>query len=405
MKKGIFRYFILALLIVGVTEISSWLALIVLEKNRNLSYQPIRFHFTEKQQRKINQIIKNQGTTLMHSKGLGWTPKPNVNTSRSIRTNAQGIRGDQDYALKPSPDVIRIAALGESYTWGYKVPNRATWPAQLSQINPRFETLNFGVTAYGMDQALLRYKQDAKSYNPHIVLMGYMSRDIIRSVWVYPIFCVPESRILAKPRFIIQQNELGLLPNPLATLTDYNRLLKDPKGVLTQIGKNDYYFQTGYVVSPLDFLASVRFFKILRTEIKRQILTEKIYDKNYVYNPHSEAFLITVKILEEFSHEVQQNGSVPIVLLLPDNRDLARHRKHRGISYAPLRKYLKTQKIPHYDLLEAFDAYGKTYSIDELFHQYHYSPLAYRIVAQGIASHLQKKGLTEPIDSPGSSKP
>lgn len=75
------------------------------------------------------------------------------------------------------------------------------WTECLSRFTPQVEVLNFGVPAYSLDQALLRYEKEGKPFKPRIVLMGFMTNHIRRNVNVYRPFMNPGSIPAAKPRF------------------------------------------------------------------------------------------------------------------------------------------------------------------------------------------------------------
>ena len=104
----------------------------------------------------------------------------------TARTNHFGMRGHA-----PSENgigsMIRIAAMGDSVTFGWAVEEQESWPAVLeTQLNGapwdaaranHFEVLNFAVPGYNTAQeaALLRYK--ALEWKPQLVIVGYVLND------------------------------------------------------------------------------------------------------------------------------------------------------------------------------------------------------------------------------------
>jgi len=72
--------------------------------------------------------------------------------------NAAGVRGPE---LAPrEPGAFRILAMGGSTTWGHKVADDETWPAQLqARLRaaglPRAEVINGGVSGWGLQQVLI----------------------------------------------------------------------------------------------------------------------------------------------------------------------------------------------------------------------------------------------------------
>ena len=130
---------------------------------------------------------------------------------------------------------------------------------------------------------------------------------------------------LAKPRFVIRDGTLSLVPNPMQTLDDYNMLLSNPKSVLSEIGINDYYYNRHYTSNILDWSPTLRILKIVVQEGDKRISSDEDIIINGRYNEKSEAFRVTKKIFDEFYNAAIENGSVPIILLLPDKGDVIRY--------------------------------------------------------------------------------
>src|SRR5690348_16745610 len=100
---------------------------------------------------------------LAYDPDLGWAPRPGARSADGLqRVDAGGIRRDGETALAPPPGVLRVALFGDSFTFGDEVALGETWGAALERgIAARgieAEVLNFGVNAYGIDQAFLRWQ-------------------------------------------------------------------------------------------------------------------------------------------------------------------------------------------------------------------------------------------------------
>ena len=98
-----------------------------------------------------------------------------------VRLNSQGYRGKE---VGPKGDrVIRIACLGDSWTFGTSVNQDQTYPGRLqSELEEAFpgasfEVLNFGVLAYSSFQGLQALKRDVLPLNPNVVVIGYAMND------------------------------------------------------------------------------------------------------------------------------------------------------------------------------------------------------------------------------------
>jgi hypothetical protein len=136
---------------------------------------------------------------------LGWTVGPNrgggmySSSSEGIRSAAPNIR----YADRQPR--YRIATVGDSFTFALDVPFEASWPNRLEQqLGSTIQVLNFGVAAYGVDQAYLRYLRDVRPWHPDVVVLGFILPDLFRSLGVYSFvghhhWAFP----FAKPRLIV----------------------------------------------------------------------------------------------------------------------------------------------------------------------------------------------------------
>jgi hypothetical protein len=246
--------------------------------------------------------------------------------------------------------------------------------------------LNFGVGGYGLDQAYLRYLQDGVRYRPRIVLIGFMSEDILRSVSVFRPYYVGGTGLpMSKPRFALDAGRLVPIANPLQTLSQYRALLDAPERVLPRLGEHDYYYQTRYRAGPFDRLASVRLFKVARFDILDPF--HGIIARGGVYVRDSEAFAVTAATFDAFVGDVLRRGAVPVVVLLPHPGDIARQRRTGTRRYAPLIDHLQRRGYRYVDVLDWFEARARGVAVRDLAPT-HYSPLGNRLVAEAVWTYL-----------------
>jgi hypothetical protein len=190
---------------------------------------------------------------------LGWTIKQNgVSESGMFRANSQCIRANREYKPIPPSAVTRISSFGDSFTHGDEVGNEDTWQEQLSRLSSGLEVLNFGVNAYGLDQAFLRYSKYGVRFNSDIVLIGFLSENILRNLNVYRPFYLPNQSAVTKPYFALEGNGLRFHKNPFQQLSDYAGLREHPEEVLPKLGVDDYFFHARYKSNVFDFLPSFR---------------------------------------------------------------------------------------------------------------------------------------------------
>jgi hypothetical protein len=221
-----------------------------------------------------------------------------------------------------------------------------------------------------------------------------MSENIQRLLSTFRPFYNPRTGApFSKPRFILQNDQLVLVSNPLSKREDLEELVKDDRSVLKKLKAHDYYATRGYFRGPFDFLASVRIMKIAASWFLRGRGNEVM--KKGIYNTSCEAYHLTTKLIDEFYLLAESNSSLPIVLLFPNPNDLRMYIKNRKTSYSPLVEYLEKKGYRYIDLLEVFkDKINSKEKIKELVPS-HYSPEANKLIAQFIYSYLQANHLLE----------
>ena len=372
---------ILIILTYGIIELFSFGGLHFLSKFRHLDYEPVD-RISTKQRKIIKDLLEQKNKYVAYSSTLGWSIQKN-GTSELYRANGSAIRSDREYALTPPGGVRRVATFGDSFIHGDDVKNNETWQAVMESYDSSMEVLNFGVGAYGLDQAYMRYLEEGRQYQSHFVLIGFMTENIYRNVNTYRPFYDSKTQIpLAKPRFVDKDGDLYLVPNPLKRLDDYKRLLDYPSKVLAQIGANDYYYKRRYASNALDWSPTVRLVTLFMQRFNKQRPDERIITKGR-YNEKSEALKVTEKIFDNFYDAAIKNQSIPIIIMFPNNEDLIRYRKNRTKPYAILLSYFDSVGYRYIDIMSALE----TGDVRELIPG-HYSARANRLVAKYILNYI-----------------
>lgn len=117
-------------------------------------------------------------TFLVDDAELGWKLKPGYH-KKWIRINSLGFRG-KDIAFKKPEKTFRVAALGESSTFGYGDDAASPYPLQLEAILNKnkskncalhFEVINAGVEKYFSWQVMKHFKRDVLPLKPDAVIV------------------------------------------------------------------------------------------------------------------------------------------------------------------------------------------------------------------------------------------
>ena len=144
----------------------------------------------------------------------GWTLRPDLDAvpvfgDKRLSSTARGYRGRRDVPAAKPEGRVRVAALGDSFTFGEGVGDDDTWVHQLGVLHPALEPVNLGVHAYGHDQMLLALREEGPWLQPDLVLLGFVHIDLERNRTAFLDY--------AKPRFDLEGQSLVLHNVPVPT--------------------------------------------------------------------------------------------------------------------------------------------------------------------------------------------
>jgi hypothetical protein len=375
----------------AVVELICLGALWYLKKYKNLEYQPQAVEdLNDKHKGILAAQIADTSSYMVFDPDLGWTIRPNGRKGGFV-ANSKGLRATREYAAASAPGVLRIGAFGDSFTHGSGVPTGFTWEERLETFLPNLEVINFGIPGSDPGQALLRYRREGIQYNPQIVLIGMMSENIGRMVNTFRPFYFSRSGIpFSKPRFGVERSKLVLYENPIKTIDEYKLLLSDPQKILPRLGEHDFYYQRNNQRSRGDFLPSVRFAHIMRT----QYFNQPIF-RHGQYNPRSEAYEVSFRVLDEFYRESLAHGSLPIIVMFPERKDVKLRHNHNPVTYQPLIDDLRRRGYRLIDLADGFAKYDPDAEMAKK-NFLHYPKIGNEMSAEWVRDYLVQQGLTNP---------
>jgi hypothetical protein len=390
-KKVLFSLVLLAFLWL-VVELACLGGLWAFKRYKNLEYQPkIVEELADKHKDILAAQIGDTSSYLVFDADLGWTIRPNGDKP-PYKANSKGLRATREYSLTPPPGKVRVAAFGDSFTHASGVPTGFTWEERLEELEPGLEVINFGVPGSDPGQALLRYRREGSAYHPHLVLIGMMSENINRMVNTFRPFYFARSGLpFSKPRFAIEGGRLVLLENPIRSMAEYRELLREPEAWLPRLGEHDYFYRRHNRRSRFDFLPSVRFARI----VADQYFDQPILRPDGLYNTRSEAYQVTLRVLDQFYRETLANGSLPILVMYPRRKDIRLRHGGDKVTYQPLVDELRRRGYRVIDLGDGFQRYDpEGVMMKRSF--LHYPKGGNQMVAQWIRDELVRQGLTRP---------
>lgn len=306
--------------------------------------------------------------------------------------------------MTPGPGITRVSVFGDSFVYCTEVQDSDSWPAQIEQMFPDIEVLNYGVPAYGPDQAYLRFATEGAELSPHIVILGVSPVSLDRSVSVYRGFLLhgEDPRFSTKPRFILgEDGELQLRLNPLRALADAMRFITRP-GDIVELGQYDYWYEPAIFENPLyDYSTTARLAAHAWIMVNKRFLDPNRTlsgSRQYaVFNASSDAFRIVARLIEKFAAEARSNGAVPAVLILPDEHSLARTQRDKPGICSPLVEHCRNAGVRCWDLSEAFRAGGADRRIRDWFSGRHYSSSGNKIIASWLGRALRDTAAAESL--------
>ena len=119
--------------------------------------------------------------------GLDYEIKPAVHREVNgmvVETNSLGQR-DREPLADLGPDCVRIAAVGDSMTFGTKVSGHEAWPNALERMlvsgdggeSRCFDVVNLGVSGYSTHDEALVVRHKALEPAPRLLILGYYLND------------------------------------------------------------------------------------------------------------------------------------------------------------------------------------------------------------------------------------
>jgi hypothetical protein len=316
---------------------------------------------------------------------LGW-PAPSTRGHGEVDTSgSRVVPAFPDAATKSC-----VAIFGDSFTWGDEVsPEDAYGNVLARALGCR--VANFGVGGYGTDQALLRYEQVKP--DAQVVVLGFFPDDIIRNVNQDRGFLGNKSLGL-KPRFLYRDGALVLVPLPTLTEEQYDHIGRDADSLLPY----DYFRPggpSGLVALRFPFMLSA-----LRTlrhyRIKAALHHRPSYADFFRSDHPSGALQVTAAIIKRFVATARSRGQTPLVLFIPDVKDIEWLRAHGTLPYQPLVDTLAAAAVPVVSAAETINQYLDKRAPCSLYFACsgrHFRPEGYRELAKVVERTIRERGL------------
>ncbi|HZN41237.1 MAG TPA: hypothetical protein VFD82_20695 [Planctomycetota bacterium] len=320
-----------------------------------------------------------EGSYIVEDPELGWCVAPNAH-GQQARSNAHAARGGppSGYSRQVPPGKVRVLTFGDSFTHCDDVSDEETWQAQLQPLRGDVEAVNFGVPAFGTDQAFLRWRRESAKLDSTVSLLCIWPEDICRNLSLDGFYLAPMGVSRAKPRFVLTDGRLRVIGLPCMTPEQRRVAIADPLRV--ELLRSDHWMRADevewrawYHVRTLRLLASTL------TMLARRDERMAMYR-----GTDPTANDITLAICRQFAAEAAVRGTRPVVVLIP-MRDLLEEFPG-GERCLPLVRQLMAAGIETWDLSPAFASAPDLDMLNQ--RQQHMTPRGNRRIAELLAERL-----------------
>ena len=346
MEIEIFSILIWVLSIICLIEILAYVS---------ISYTNKKFQWLI-MQKDENPKLSKEGLEKFFEHGydseLGWIRKPNTTHEEKGKEgitkwtiNDYGGRNNLEFEKINS----KISTYGDSFTFCRQVNDDGTWQHWISKLQ-NTNVKNFGVGNYGLDQTLLRLKREFPNNKTEIVIIGVVPDTISRIVSIWKHYYEYGNTFGFKPRFILKNEILELLKNPIDDKTKFINY----RDYINEIKKNDFFYKKKFLKEKLYFPYSLSLFKNMKRNFSLifWIFLTQIYKKigkdttKIEWKPMQIIMQINLKwrielyenkktvdlfrkIIEEFVSYSKRNNFKPMFVFLPQKDDILFIRKHK----------------------------------------------------------------------------
>lgn len=316
---------------------------------------------------------------------LGWPPPGQRGTGE---TDAAGARLSPAF---PVPGGECVTAYGDSFTYGAEVGPEEAWANQLARLLG-CRVGNFGGNGHGTDQALLRFQHNPDDPSG-AVLLGIHADNLLRNLNQNRGYLTGASLLGMKPRFILRDGALELVPLPRFTYQEFQDALANPARAWPHEA-----FLPGTAAGPTvwAFPYSAALLHLLRSRHVRNYVQGLPSWIDYYDPAHdSGAIPLAVAIAGEFRRLAQARGKRLTIMMFPSGTGHDIYLRRGTSSFDPLNAALRAEGQEVVDLTEAFARVLGTERLCALLTQQaacvgHLNARGNAIVAATMAGHISR---------------
>lgn len=290
------------------------------------------------------------------------------------------ITKDEFSLRKYGQDTVDYLFIGDSYTHGDPIELEQTWPYLISKKR-KSTFANIAVGGYGIDQAILRFKDE--SVVADTVFFGVVSGDLDRAL--QPVYNLYLGNNKTKPYFVFSDTSIHVANQPALKTFEYEGLKQNKNADIFQSinGYTSYFYGDTWWSSSM----------LIRAIVSTWHRKKYINDTACYIRPNSDEFKYCMKIFKEFQQTCQKKNVVGIVVLL-DNGPTFYDKLNKGVEnpWNPLKLALLREGII---VVDFHNQLFKQYQIDHknVIHPtegVHYSVYGHFLISEALDIFLNE---------------
>ena len=230
----------------------------------------------------------------------------------------------------PNEDSACVSIYGDSFTFGDEVNDDEAWGNVLSGLLD-CKVANYGQGGYGTDQAYLRFELNEAADKAPVNILAIYPDNILRNLNQYrPFLAGPYATWLGvKPRFIIENEELKLIPLPSFS---YDELVKASTTPEILFKHETFIPGSAYGLPRYSFPYSLTIVRFVTSKKVRNYLSKTPSWINYLEEDHpADGLKIVNGIVGKFATVSEQRGQRPVLVIYPTASSYS-YFKRTGIS-------------------------------------------------------------------------
>lgn len=302
---------------------------------------------------------------------------------------------------RPSPALTQTATTclslyGDSFVYASEVSDAAAWGNLLAE-KLQCPVANYGVGGYGTDQAYLRFAQNEADEAP-LTILGIYPQNVLRNVNQYRYLLTGGEVNGFKPRFLLEDGQLRLLPLPEIAYNDLPALYKSPD---QWFGHESFLPDSAYGPARFQFPYTWSLIQLAARERMRNWLLNRPSWGTFVQPDHpTQALEITAAIATQFESDCQTRQKQCMVLIFPTPNSYEWFQENGRLATQDLITYLQADDLRVLDLTAGIADQLNTSSFCTLVTQPdicegHFNEAGNRLVADVLYQFLQDENLVE----------